>query len=157
MTTTIRGLAPVRQQLDNGAVITAKESRATPAVAIHAGFQAGAVFDPPEHAGLSHFVSRVVDRGTITRSADDIAIDLDNRGVSLNVSVNRHVISIVCNCLTDDFDDMLALIGDMAMHATFPSDQIAIRRSEIVTTIRQDEDNPAAMASEGLLGVLYPG
>src|SRR5437867_4178123 len=47
MTTTIpRSLAPVRQQLDNVAIVTAKESRATPTVAIHAGFAPGAVLYP---------------------------------------------------------------------------------------------------------------
>lgn len=157
MTTTIaRGLAPVRQQLSNGVVITAKESRATPAVTIHASFEAGSVFDPPAQQGLAHFVARTIDRGTDTRSADDIAIEMDNRGVSLSVNINRHVISLVCTCLTEDFDEMLALVGDIAMHATLPADQIAIRRTEIVTTIRQDEDNPAAMAGEGLLRLLYP-
>lgn len=92
-----RGLAPVRQKLANGAVVIAKESRATPAVAIHASIAAGAVFDPPEHPGLAYFVSRTIDRGTNTRTEDDIAIELDNRGVSLAVSINRHVLSIVCN------------------------------------------------------------
>src|SRR5262249_37848118 len=57
--------------------------------------------------------------------------------------------------LAEDVDDMLALVGDISMHATLPDDQVATRRSEIVTMIRQDEDNPAPMAIEGLLRLLY--
>jgi zinc protease len=152
-----RGLAPVRQELPNGIVVIAKESRATPAVTIHASFEAGSVFDSPERQGLAHFVSRVIDRGTETRSADAIAIAMEDRGASLSVNVNRHVLSLVCTCLAEDFEDMLAAVGDISMHATFPADQVAIRRTEIVTNIRQDEDNPAAMAGERLLQELYPG
>ena len=48
-----RGLTPVRQVLDNGAVIIAKESPATPAVTIHASFHAGTCFDPPASAGVA--------------------------------------------------------------------------------------------------------
>lgn len=157
MATTLgRGLAPVREQLQNGAVIIAKESRTTPAVTIHASFGAGIVCDPPSHPGLAHLVSRMLDRGTSSRSASQIADELDNRGVSLNVTLNRHVISITCNCLTEDFDAILALVADIAMHATFPEDELAARRAETITLIRQDEDSPATMAIEGLLALLYP-
>jgi zinc protease len=155
-TTVPQGLAPVRERLHNGAVIIAKESRTTPAVTIHASFQAGIIFDPPQHPGLSHLVSRMLDRGTATRSAAQIADELDTRGVSLTVSLNRHVISLVCNCLSEDFDAILGLIADLSVHAAFPEEELAVRRAETITTIRQDEDNPAAMASDGLLRLLYP-
>jgi zinc protease len=151
-----RGLSPVREKLDNGAVIIAKESRMTPAVTMHAAIEAGTVFDPAPYTGLAHFVSKMIDRGTTSRSADQIAEELDNRGVALNVNINRHVISVVCNCLAEDFETMLALIGDVVMHPTFPDRDLATRRTEIVTMIRQDEDNPAAMATEAMLAMLYP-
>jgi zinc protease len=157
MTTLLgRGLAPSREQLHNGAVLIAKESRTTPAVTIHASFEAGTVFDPPAQPGVAHLVSRMLDRGTTTRSAEQIADDLDSRGVSLSVNINRHVISIVCNCLTEDFDAILALIGDVATQPTFPEDELANRRAEAITMIRQDEDSPAHMALEGLMRLLYP-
>jgi zinc protease len=76
--------------------------------------------------------------------------------VSLSINVNRHVITIVCNCLTEDFETVLALIGDVAMNPTFPESELAARRAETVTMIRQDEDSPATMAMEGLLRLLYP-
>jgi zinc protease len=151
------GLEPTRQELDNGAVVVAKASRTTPAVTIHASFEAGTVFEPSEHVGLAYFVSRTIDRGTTTRTADQIAEELDSRGVSLSISVNRHVMSLVCTCLAEDVDAMLGLVGDVAMHPTFPDKEVATRRAEIITTIRQDEDNPAAVAMEGLMELLYPG
>jgi zinc protease len=157
MTTTLgRGLAPSREQLHNGVVLIAKESRTTPAVTINAAFDAGIVFDPPAQSGLAHLVSRMLDRGTTSRTAEHIAEELDNRGVSLGVNVNRHVISIVCNCLAEDFDTILALIGDVAMNPTFREEELETRRAEVITMIRQDEDNPATMAMEGLLRLLYP-
>ena len=157
MTTTLgRGLAPSREQLQNGVVLIAKSSRTTPAVTIHASFEAGIVFDPPSRPGVAHLVSRMLDRGTTSRSAEQVADDLDTRGVSLGVNVNRHVISLVCNCLAEDFETILALIGDVAMNPTFPDNELATRRAEAVTLIRQDEDSPANMAMEGLLRSLYP-
>lgn len=158
MTTVVgRGLAPVREELRNGTVIIAKESRTTPAVTIHASFEAGIIFDPPAYAGLSHLVSRMLDRGTESRSAAQIADELDSRGVSLNITVNRHVISIVSNCLSEDFEVVLALIADIARNPTFPERELIVRRAETITMIRQDEDNPATMAFDGVMGLLYAG
>ena len=137
--------------LPNGAVVIAKQSPTTPAVTIHASVRAGSEFDPPAHAGLSHFVSRTIDRGTATRTADRIADELDDRGVSLSVTVNRHAMSLVCTCLVEDLEPILALLADIIMHPTFPGDEVETRRGEIVTLIRQDEDNPATMAAKGLL------
>ncbi|HEX2844514.1 MAG TPA: insulinase family protein, partial [Candidatus Limnocylindria bacterium] len=84
------GLAPSRSVLPNGMTLIAKETRTTPAVTLHAGILAGTAYDPSSQGGVAHFVSRTIDRGTSSRSADEIAEELDGRGVSLSVSVNRH-------------------------------------------------------------------
>jgi len=151
------GLSPFRQVLDNGVVVIVKASHATPAVTINASLQAGAVFDPSAHMGLANFVARTMDRGTNTRTADDIAMALESRGASLDVRINRHVVSVDCTCLVGDFGDMLGLVADVLMNPAFSPEQVALRRSEIVTALRQEQDDPAAMASEGLLRLLYPG
>jgi len=69
--------------------------------------------------------------------------------------VNRHALSLVCTCLVEDLDQILETIADIVMHPAFPDREVETRRGEIVTMIRQDEDNPAAMAAEGLLSLLY--
>src|SRR5690349_20330405 len=150
-----RGLAPIKRVLANGATIIAKESRATPAVTLHASVRAGTIYDPPDSPGLSHFVSRVIDRGTDAQSADAIAELLDSRGVSLTVSVNRHAMSLVCTCLVEDYDVVVTLLAAMLQHARFPEQEIETRRGEIITMIRQDEDNPATVATEALMALLY--
>src|SRR5262249_5379867 len=122
-----RGLAPVRSVLDNGVRVIAKHSGGTPAVTIHASLDAGTVFDPAHEPGVAHFVSRTVDRGTTSHSADDIAERLDYRGVSLAITVNRHALSLVCTCLTEDLDPILSTIADIVMHPAFPDRRVETR------------------------------
>jgi len=150
-----RGLAPVRSRLDNGAVVIAKYSGATPAVTVHASCEAGTIFDPASEPGVSHFVSRTIDRGTIAHTADEIAERFDSRGVSLAITVNRHVLSLVCTCLVEDLDTTLSTLADIVMEPAFPDAEVETRRGEIITMIRQDEDSPATRANEGLLALLY--
>lgn len=152
-----RGLSPTRQQLSNGAVVLAKESRATPAVTISAAINVGTAVDPLDAPGLVHFLSRVIDRGTRSRSAEEIAQFLDGRGVTLNVLVTRHQFSVSCTCLSEDFAPMLGLVGEVVREPALPEREIGTRRLEIVTAIRQDQDNPATMAVEAALELLFPG
>jgi zinc protease len=153
--TLAQGLSPVREELANGAVILVQETSMTPAVTISATFHAGSIFDLPERPGLAYLTGRVLDRGTATRSAAVLADELDDRGVSLRVATNRQALTVSCTCLSEDFEDILTIIVDVARNPTFPEGEIEKRRSEALTVLRQNEDNPAARAVEGVLELLY--
>jgi zinc protease len=90
------------------------------------------------------------------RTAADIAEDLDGRGITLTVSVTRHILSLGCTCLAEDFAPVLGLLADVVTSPSFPESELATRKAEVATAIRQDEDNPAVRAVESLMGLLYP-
>jgi zinc protease len=157
MTTTIqKGLAAHRCVLDNGTVIISKEARTIPAVTIQVGVKAGSVYDADAMIGLSHLASRVLDRATRRKTPEEIAETFDERGVSLAVNANRHVMTVSCTCLSDDFEAMLELVGEIVMEPEFPPHEIDTRKGEVLNAIRQDEDNPAAMAMLAVFEMLYP-
>ena len=118
--------------------------------------RAGSIADPEGMSGMTWLLSRVIDRGTATRSAADIAEELDSRGITLTIIVTRHLFSIGCRCLAEDFEPVLALLGDIVMSPSLPEEEIAIRKGEVITSIRQDDDNPAVRATEALMTLLYP-
>ena len=149
------GLSPVRQTLSNGAVIIVQETSGAPSVSINAAFLAGSIYEPDNLPGLAHLTARVIDRGTIRRSADAIAQELDSRGVSLRIATTRHTMTFSSTCLTEDFDEVLDIIVDVARCPSFPQAEVAKRRAESITAIHQDEDNPAVRAVEMLSEMLY--
>ena len=153
---TSRGLAPVRSVFDNGVVLLAKATHATPAVTISLAVRSGSAYDPPGAEGTTWLLSRVLDRGTHARSAADIAEELDSRGITLTVQITRHQFTIVCTCLAEDFEAVLSLLAEIVLTPSLPESEIATRKGEIITAIRQDDDNPAVRAGESLMGHLYP-
>jgi zinc protease len=156
VTTTMQsGLAPVREALANGAVLIVQETAFSPAVTINMAFRAGSLEEPDGLPGLAWFLGRVLDRGTASRSAIDVAEAFDDRGVALRVTTNRHVLSLSCTCLAEDFDDILTVLSDVVRNPMFPQDEIDKRRIETITAIRQDLDNPGVRASEALQTLLY--
>jgi len=149
------GLSPVRQTLANGATVIVQEASATPAVSVNATFRAGSFDDPPDLPGVASFTSRVIDRGTQVRNADAIAEELDKRGVSLRIGTTRHAVTFSSTCLAEDFDAVLDLMVDVARSPVFPETELAKRRAECITFLRQNEDNPSIRAGEALSELLY--
>ena len=151
------GLSPVRHALANGVVLLTEHTATHPAVTIYATLDAGNLHDPGSSLGLANFVARVIDRGTESRSPDEIAEALDGRGVSLTTGVTRHLLSLSCTCLSEDIEAIVSLVADVIRRPSFPPDQVEKRRTAIVTALRQDQDSPAVVATEGLMALLYQG
>lgn len=149
------GLNPIRHVLDSGVTVIAKANHTTPAVSLLIGVRAGAYSDPADREGVAALCARVLDRGTVTRPAEVIADDLDGRGASLSVVTGRHQLAISATCLSDDFSSVLTLAADIARHPAFPDAEVSTRRADLVTSIRQDEDNPASMAVDAFARALY--
>jgi zinc protease len=152
----VTGLRPARTVLTNGAVVLAKHTTTTPAVAINLAMRAGSAYDPTGEEGTTWLLSRVIDRGTTTRTAAEIADELDTRGITLSTAVTRHLFSISCTCLSEDVEPVLALLADILRAPSLPDEEIRTRKGEVITAIRQDEDNPAVRATETLMARLYP-
>jgi zinc protease len=157
ITGTRSGLAPSRTVLANGAVILTKETRKTPAVTLSVAMRAGSICDPADAPGATYLLSRVIDRGTATRPAAVIAEELDDRGISLNITVTRHLFSLVCTCLASDVEPIMGLVADIVNAPSLPEAEVTTRKGEVITLLRQDEDNPAVRAVEELMALLYRG
>ena len=141
--------------LASGAVAIVQETSTTPAVTINATVRAGGVHEPSDRPGLAYLLGRVLDRGTESRSADVLAEELDDRGVSLRVTTSRHATVVGCTCLSEDFDRVLAIVLDIVRRPLFPEHEFAKRQVECLSAIRQDEDNPSVRAVEALFELLY--
>ena len=150
-------LNPVRQTLDNGIVVIAEENHTTPAVSLIAVVRAGGYDDPPGKEGTAALVARVLDRGTTTRTADQIADDLDGRGASLSVSAGRHQIGVAAACLVEDLSPVMQIAADVLRAPAFPDADVETRKAEILTTIRQEDDDPASVAVNHFMQDVYDG
>jgi zinc protease len=150
-------LNPVRTRFDNGATLLVKRATTTPAVSINLALRAGSIADPAGWPGTTWLLSRTIDRGTASRSAAAIAEELDSCGITLTINVTRHLFSLVCTCLAEDFEPVLGLLADIVISPSFPEVELATRKGEVITAIRQDDDSPMVRALEELMSMLYPG
>jgi zinc protease len=148
-------LNPKRVVLANGMTVIAKANHTSPTVSLLVAARVGGFNDPPDRDGTAALCARVLDRGTSKRSADVIADELDGRGASLSVLAGRHQMALAATCLAEDFEPVLALVADVARHPAFADKEIATRKETLITSIRQEEDNPATMAGDAFSRALY--
>jgi zinc protease len=149
------GLSPVRVTLGNGAVLLAQHNPTTPTVALNATFFTGSVYEPGPLAGLAYIAALAIDRGTVRRPGNQLGERFDDLGVSVRAWTTPHTFTVSCVCLTGDFDEVLGLLTEVIREPLFPDDEIEKRRIEAITSVKQDDDNPAARATQTALELLY--
>src|SRR5215510_10385760 len=72
---------PSRQKLlPNGLTVVVSPKDKLPIVTISVRFKVGSVYDPEGKAGLAELTTRLLDKGTTTRTATAIAEELDFLG-----------------------------------------------------------------------------
>ena len=150
-----RGLSPLRVELPGGAAALVQTNDTAPAVAVNVTFHSGSARDPQHLPGLAYLTSLLIDKGTETRTSEQISEELDDRGVALRVAVTRHTFVLSATCLSADFEDIARLVLEIASRPTFPSAELEKRRAEALTALRQDADNTAARANEAVMELLY--
>ena len=155
-TTLQRGLAPVRHVLENGAVVIAKHSPATPAVTVHASFARGLDLRP---AGAERPGALRVEDDRSRHDEPDGRRDRrgarEPRRLAGGLRQPSRAAARAARASSRISTPCSPSSRTSSSHPTFPEADVQTKRGEIVTLIRQDEDNPAAVSGEAMLTALY--
>ncbi len=63
---------------------------------------------------------------------------------------------VSATCLAEDFRTICSLVADIIQRPAFDEREVTTRRGDLLTSILQDEDDPAAVAVDSLMARLYP-
>lgn len=147
---------PVRTVLPNGLTLVVERNAANPTIALQGLVKAGGIFDPPGKSGLAAFVAEMLDQGTATRSANDLAAAVENVGAALSYDGGAETVSFQARMLSSDLPAILDVIADELQHASFPDDRIEQTRAEAITNFRIRENSTASVAARRANALLYP-
>ncbi len=102
----------------------------------------GSGFEDDNHAGASHFIEHMLFKGTSSRSAFDIATQMDEIGGALNAYTTKEYTCFYCRSLTDHVDKAFDIIGDMLTDPRLDEKDIDLEKGVIVEEIAMYEDSP---------------
>lgn len=115
----------------------------------------GAGLDRPSHSGRVSMMAEMLDEGTRTRSALDIAAELDYLGAHLNVRPTWDSVSTSLHVLAERLEPALEVFSDVVLQPTFPDDEFRRKRTERLTSLQQDRDEPGALAAKAAAASVF--
>ncbi len=126
--------------LTNGLRLLVKEDHRLPFVEFRAVFQGGVLAESADNSGISQLLSRLVVKGTRTRSAEQIANEIESVGGSLDSYGGNNSFGVNAEVLSSDFATGLDLVVDVILNPTFPAPQLEREREVQLAGIRAQKD-----------------
>ena len=150
----------IQHRLTNGLQVALVERRELPIVALHIVVNAGAEFDLPVNAGRASMTAELLDEGTPTRSALDIAEEIDYLGAELHIQAGWDSTVISLDVMSNRLEPALDVLADLLVNASFPSQEFERKSKERLSHLLLERDEPPALASKalsaGVFGSAHP-
>ncbi|HEY6352784.1 MAG TPA: pitrilysin family protein [Candidatus Angelobacter sp.] len=137
-----------RVVLPNGLIVLSEEMRHIRSVAIGIWMKSGSRDEELEFNGISHFTEHMVFKGTKSRSAQQIAREVDSIGGNMDAFTGKETICFNIKVLDDHLPIAMDILSDLVLNPVFNAKDIAREKGVILEEIKMDEDNPDYLVHE---------
>ncbi|QIK78842.1 insulinase family protein [Sphingomonas piscis] len=142
-------------QLSNGIKVAYAQVTAVPVTQVALSFDAGYSADAPETRGLQNLTMSLLDEGAAGKSSQELAEEEERLGAEISAggSADRSTVSL--SALSANLGPSLDLLADIVQRPTFAPAEVERVRTQVLTTIAQEQKDPAGIAKRILPAVLY--
>ena len=139
---------PLERTLPNGLRVIVFPRPGLPIVQIQLQAAAGLRAEPPGQEGVAYLTAQMLRQGSTSRSAEDIATELDTLGATLAVNVTRDAANLAAGSRVAELESLLELVSDAAVNPLFTDESFQSARRQIAAELGAQAQNPAALADE---------
>lgn len=132
------------QTLPNGLRVLIRKDSHLPIVDVKLYAMGGDLYDSEESAGRASFIAGMLDKGTPTRTAEEITSWFDSVGGMLAFSSGRSTLSGNVSVLREDFPRALEILSDCWLNASFPQEKFDQVKTLILGGIAKRAESPQA-------------
>ncbi|KAA9325270.1 insulinase family protein [Hymenobacter busanensis] len=140
-------------RLSNGARLHVLANTAQPVIRLQVVFPAGRWYDPTP--GVSLLTARALLEGTTTRTARQIADEVAFYGASLDCEQGFDRSTLTLYCLSKYLPQLLPLVQDVLLNATFPEAELELIKTRTIQNIRVERQKTSYLAAERLSRNLF--
>ncbi|MDK3160146.1 pitrilysin family protein [Kamptonema cortianum] len=144
-----------RIELENGMVVLVVENFAADIISGRIFVKAGSRRESREKAGLANLVASVLTKGTERLSSLEIAEKVESVGASLGADAASDYFLVSLKTVSADFSDILGLAAELLRSPAFEPAQVELERRLALQAIRSQQEQPFALALEGLRQSMY--
>jgi predicted Zn-dependent peptidase len=144
-----------KRTLSNGLPVWLIEAHEVPLVQINLVVLAGSADDPAARFGTASLTAAMLDEGAGSRSALEIADEIEFLGASLTTTSSFDASAVRLNVPVARMEAALPVMADVALRPTFPQAELDRLRQERLTSLLQARDDAAQVAPMAFSRVLY--
>ncbi len=146
---------PDEVMLPNGLCVVVVESDRLPLVSYRLALRTGDAHDPPALPGLTDVLTHMLTEGTATRTSKQLADEVARLGATLSAGANSDYTTVAASSLATYGDEVLELLAEVALRATFPEDEIELTRQNAIQNLIAQRGQASFLANETLARVIY--
>ena len=132
--------------LPNGLRLLVREDPRLPLISINAVFRGGLLAETRETNGITKLCARMIPKGTKTRSAEQIASQIENVGGGISSDSGNNSFSISVDVMQPDLSLGLDLLADVLLNPTFPDREVELEKQSQLAGIKAEDEQPTAVA-----------
>ncbi len=144
-----------KKKLSNGLEVWMVRQTELPLVSMNLVLKSGGAANPDGKEGLASMTAGLLDTGTKTRSAVEIANGLQSIGANMGAFSSWDQTNVSLQTLTRNLDKALDIYSDVVVNPSFPADELETQRRRAMVGFIQRKDNPNAIADVVYSRLIY--
>lgn len=143
------------QRLANGVRLVAARTGSTPIATVTVLVRAGSAIDPRALAGRANLAASIAEKGTSTRTAEQISGGLERLGASLSASATADGTYFSVTAPTATLGEASLILSDIVRNASFPEEEFARERKRALDGLKVALRDPGNLAGMLLAPVAF--
>ena len=135
------------KKLANGLNVAVGERHAMPLVTIQLVVKSGAANEDLAHAGLANLTAALLTKGTKTRTATQIAEQIEFLGGSIGSGAGWNASSVNVTVSSDKLDQALAILADVILNPSFKQDELSLLKVQTLDGLTYNLKQPGFLAN----------
>jgi zinc protease len=133
--------------LSNGMQVIAVLHHEQPVVTMRLLVRAGAAQDPEKKSGTAFLAAQLLDQGTTTRTASQIADQIDYIGGVIGSGSTADFTSTFVVVMKDSFGFGMDMLGDVVRNPSFAPEEIERQKEQALSTLKVNSEDPDYVAN----------
>ena len=135
------------KKLKNGLTVAVIEKKSVPIVTAQLLVRTGASSEPAAKAGLANLTAAMLTKGTNTRTAEQIAEQMEFLGGSIGSGAGWNGSSVTISSTSDKLDQAMAIMADVALNPIFKQEELDLLKSQSLDDLKFSLTQPGFLAT----------
>jgi predicted Zn-dependent peptidase len=132
-----------KSQLENGVRVLCEPLHYVGSASVGLWCQTGSANEEAGEAGITHLIEHMLFKGTKTRTAKQIAEEIEGRGGMLNAFTDRENTCYYCHVLGTDVESAIDVLSEMVTESLLDPKELAVEKGVVLEEIKRGEDEPS--------------